>query len=222
MSYVNDVTGMDFSPEVLTIGFARRAVRYKRARLLFTDPERLADICEGRVQFLFAGKAHPSDQDGMGIIRAVVQAARNLGGRVRIVYLENYNLRLGRLLTSGVDVWLNTPLRPNEASGTSGMKAALNSVPSLSVLDGWWAEGCRHGENGWAFGDPDSPDNEEDAQRLYQLLEEEVIPTYYNNGERWLRLMKQIIVTAADFTSQRMVTEYDRLYYRGAASPEKV
>ena len=222
IGYVNDATGMDFSPAVLTIGFARRAVRYKRAQLLFTDPGRLADICEGRVQFLFAGKAHPSDQDGMGIIREVVQAARGLGDRVRIVYLENYNIRLGRLLTSGVDVWLNTPLRPNEASGTSGMKAALNGVPSLSVLDGWWDEGCRHGENGWAFGDTDHPDDEKDAHRLYQLLEEEVIPTYYNNGERWLQIMKQIIVTGADFTSQRMVTEYDRLYYRGVASPEKV
>jgi len=217
LGYANAATQLGLSPDLLTIGFARRATEYKRAYLLFQDPERLARICSGKVQFLFAGKAHPDDEAGKALIQGIVQSSMELSGRVQIAYLENYNIWLGRLLTSGVDVWLNTPRRPHEACGTSGMKAALNGVPNLSILDGWWAEGCRHGENGWALGDhPDRSDDTTDAEQLYEVLEQEVIPTYYSNHRQWVRMMKESIVTSADFTSHRMVQEYNRLYYQQA------
>ena len=149
-------TGWSSNPKVLTLGFARRAATYKRATLLFTDPERLAEIAAkaGGLQILYAGKAHPQDDPGKALIQQVVEDAAKLSSdRLRIVYLENYDWSLGALLTAGVDVWVNTPRRPYEASGTSGMKAALNGVPSLSILDGWWIEGCIEGFTGWAIED---------------------------------------------------------------------
>jgi len=212
--HINCVTGATLDEDVLTIGFARRAADYKRARLIFSAMEKLEEIAGGKVQIVFAGKAHPEDSGGKDLIKGVVKASEELRGVIPVIYLENYNVALGRLITTGVDVWLNTPLRPNEASGTSGMKAALNGIPNLSVLDGWWAEGCRHGENGWTFGDPDNPNDVEDAAHLYEVLEKEVIPTYYNDWSSWCKLMQQSIITAADFTSQRMVGEYCDRYYR--------
>ena len=134
-------------------------------------------------------------------------------GKIKIIFLENYNMWLGRMITSGVDIWLNTPLRPNEASGTSGMKATLNGVPNLSVLDGWWAEGCRDGINGWAIGDPEHPNDEKDADHLYSTLENRVIPAYYDNREKWVSIMKEAIKTGVDFTAHRMVNEYVKNYY---------
>ena len=150
-------TGKQFNPNVLTLGFARRVATYKRASLLFSDPKRLAKIAKkiGGLQILFAGKAHPADAAGKGLIRDVFTAAASLKvDSVNMLYLENYDWELGALLTQGVDVWVNTPLRPYEASGTSGMKAALNGVPSLSVLDGWWIEGCAENLTGWAIEGP--------------------------------------------------------------------
>jgi starch phosphorylase len=182
--------------------------------LLFKNPERLAKISEGRLEIVFAGKAHPKDEQGKEIIHKVVQAANKLFGNVLITYLENYNMWLGRLITSGVDVWLNTPLRPNEASGTSGMKAAMNGVPNFSILDGWWAEGCRDGINGWAIGgNENTGDDDHDAELLYKLLEEKIIPTYYDDRDKWISVMRESIITSADFTAQRMVNDYRKLSY---------
>jgi len=208
LGYANSQTQRALSPDLLTIGFARRAAGYKRARLLFRDPDRLARIGQGQVQIIFAGKAHPKDALGKQIIQDIVAMSNRFFGRIKIVFLENYNMWLGRLITSGVDVWLNTPLRPNEASGTSGMKAALNGIPNLSIVDGWWAEGCRHGINGWGIGSPDHPDDDSDADHLYTLLEKDVIPTFYEQPETWVSLMRESIKTGVEFTAHRMVRDY--------------
>ena len=143
MGYANSQVIKALDGDTLTIGFARRAATYKRAQLLFYDIKRLESLGAGRVQVIFSGKAHPNDMEGKEVIRQIVSNSITMFGKVKIIFLENYNIWLGRMITSGVDVWLNTPLRPNEASGTSGMKATLNGVPNLSVLDGWWAEGCK-------------------------------------------------------------------------------
>ena len=214
LGYANAQVQKAFSRSTLTIGFARRAATYKRAHLLFTDIERLVNICQGQVQFIFAGKAHPEDVKGKEIIQGIVANANELYGKVKVIFLENYNMWLGRMLTSGVDVWLNTPLRPNEASGTSGMKATFNGVPNLSVLDGWWAEACNHGINGWAIGNPETPNDETDANHLYELLENDVIPLYYDNFSKWITMMKSSVKIGAQFTAQRMVREYKEKYYQ--------
>ena len=164
---------------------------------------------------VFSGKAHPNDAAGKELIRQIVENSKSMIGKVKIIFLENYNMWLGRMITSGVDIWLNTPLRPNEASGTSGMKATLNGVPNLSVLDGWWAEGCRDGVNGWSVGDPENPDDEKDANHLYSVLENQVIPTYYNERVKWVSIMKEAIKTGVDFTAHRMIEEYNQKYYQG-------
>ncbi|MCC7430318.1 alpha-glucan family phosphorylase, partial [bacterium] len=214
LDYVNAQTQAGIEENCLLIGFARRAATYKRAALLFKDAERLAKIGSKKLAIVYAGKAHPKDSDGKELIEKVVSEAKKIFENVTVVYLENYNIWLGRLITAGVDVWLNTPQRPNEASGTSGMKAALNGIPNLSILDGWWAEACKNEVNGWAIGDDRNSDDETDANLLYDLLEEKVLPTYYENREKWLSLMKEAIVTAADFTAQRMVSDYCRLSYK--------
>ena len=213
LDYANAQTQRALAFDRLTIGFARRAAEYKRARLIFSDPERLKRIAAHKIQLVFAGKAHPNDNNGKQILRDIVSMANQLFGDVKVVFLENYNMWLGRLITSGVDVWLNTPLRPNEASGTSGMKATLNGVPNLSILDGWWAEACEHGVNGWAIGNPDQPNDASDADDLYRILEEEVIPIYYNDRPRWLNIRRAAIKTGVQFTAHRMVQEYRKLYY---------
>ena len=214
LSYANSQTQKALSQDVLTIGFARRAAEYKRARLIFSDIDRLTKLGNNKLQIIFAGKAHPKDKTGKDIIREIVENANKMMGDVKIIFLENYNMWLGRLITSGVDIWLNTPLRPNEASGTSGMKAALNGIPNLSTLDGWWAEGCKHGENGWAIGSSDSCNDESDAESLYQLLEDDVIPTFYNNKDKWKQMMRNSIHTATDFTAHRMIEEYNQKFYQ--------
>lgn len=213
LDYANSQTQRALTRDVLTLGFARRAASYKRARLIFRDPHRLVQLAQGQIQIVFAGKAHPKDDIGKNIVREIVQYSNQLFGKVKIVFLENYNMWLGRLITSGVDVWLNTPLRPNEASGTSGMKAALNGIPNLSVLDGWWAEGCEQGINGWGIGTPDKPDDDSDAEHLYNTLEKDVIPAFYNAPETWLGLMRSAIKTATRFTAHRMIREYVEKYY---------
>ncbi len=215
LDYANSQTQRALAYKTLTIGFARRAAEYKRARLIFHDKERLVRLAKGnKIQFVFAGKAHPRDDHGKEILKEIVIQARELLGDVKIIFLENYNMWLGNLITAGVDVWLNTPLRPNEASGTSGMKATLNGAPNLSILDGWWAEGCRDGVNGWAIGDPEHANDAADADHLYRILEEQVIPTYYDNPQKWLSLIRESIKTGVQFTGTRMVEDYLKEYYK--------
>jgi len=214
LGYVNSLTHKAFSNDVLTLVFARRAAAYKRANLIFSNPERLKQIGRGRLQIIFAGKAHPKDEQGKAIIHDIVEHANQLFGQVKITFVENYNLWLGRLITSGADVWLNTPRRPNEASGTSGMKAALNGVPNLSVLDGWWVEGYRAGKNGWAIGDAQTADDQADAEHLYDLLEREVVPVYYDHPEQWLSMRREAVKTGVHFSAYRMIHEYNQKFYR--------
>ena len=214
LGYANSQTQKALSEDVLTLGFARRAAEYKRARLIFSDPDRLIKLGKNKIQIIFAGKAHPKDQLGKDIIKEIVNNANQLMGKVKIIFLENYNMWLGHLITSGVDVWLNTPLRPNEASGTSGMKAALNGIPNLSILDGWWSEGCKHGQNGWAIGSPNACDDKSDSESLYELLENEVIPIFYENNEKWIKIMRSSIQVSVEFTAHRMIEEYEKKYYK--------
>jgi starch phosphorylase len=208
-------TGLVLNPKVLTLGFARRAATYKRADLLFTDPERLLAIAQaaGGLQILYAGKAHPMDEPGKALIHSVIEKAHKYSGSdLRVVYLENYDWELGALLTSGVDVWVNTPKRPYEASGTSGMKAALNGVPSLSILDGWWIEGCLEGYTGWAI--EDGVDDNAEATSLYEKLENAVVPLYLKSPESWGRLMRTTIAyNGSFFNTNRMVKQYLRNAY---------
>src|SRR6266702_2403954 len=208
-------TGLMLNPRVLTLGFARRVATYKRASLMFADPERLVKIAEaaGGLQILYAGKAHPQDEPGKALIRQVIEKAAHLSNDVlRIVYLENYAWDLGALLTAGVDVWMNTPRRPYEASGTSGMKAALNGVPSLSILDGWWIEGCNEGVTGWAI--EDGANDAEEATSLYNKLENAVIPLYNAPPEKWARMMRTTLAfNGSFFNTNRMVKQYTRNAY---------
>jgi starch phosphorylase len=210
--------------EVLTLGFARRATAYKRPALLLADPARLKAIARtaGRLQIIYAGKAHPRDGEGKRLIQEIMHTRAGLRPEVELVYLENYDWDLARLLVAGVDVWLNTPQPPLEASGTSGMKAALNGVPSLSVLDGWWLEGCVEGVTGWAIGEgcPADATAEHrghcDAPALYQKLEQVVVPTFYQRRDEFMRVMRHAIaLNASHFNTQRMVQEYVvKAYYR--------
>jgi starch phosphorylase len=214
--YVNSETntGMDVDP--LTVGFARRAATYKRADLLFSDIERLEAIAgsRGGLQIIYAGKAHPQDQAGKEQIQRVFRARDLLRGRIKIAYLENYSMEIGKMMTAGVDVWLNTPLPPMEASGTSGMKAAVNGVPSLSVLDGWWIEGCIAGVTGWSFGPSDgsagvTADHGNDAASLYDKLEQIVMPLFYHNRDDFLDVMRHAIaLNGSFFNTHRMLQQY--------------
>jgi glycogen phosphorylase len=207
--------GLVLNPRVLTLGFARRAATYKRANLLFTDPERLMKIATqaGGLQILYAGKAHPQDIPGKALIHDVIELAHKLSNEMlRIVYLENYGWDLGAMLTAGVDVWVNTPRRPYEASGTSGMKAALNGVPSLSILDGWWIEGCIEGVTGWAI--EDGANDAEEANALYNKLEKAVVPLYRDVPEKWGRMMRTTLAfNGSYFNTNRMVKQYTRNAY---------
>ncbi|MCB8968626.1 MAG: alpha-glucan family phosphorylase [Ardenticatenaceae bacterium] len=221
--------GTILDPDALTIGFARRFATYKRATLIFRDFERLKRIMLDTyrpVQIIFAGKAHPADDPGKRLIQDVYNLAKNseLGGRV--AFIEDYNMHMARYLVQGVDLWLNTPRRPREASGTSGMKAVLNGVPNLSILDGWWAEGY-NGANGWAIGSEtnfDSLDAQDwhDANSTYQLLEDEIVPLYYgrdhdNVPRGWVEIMRETIRSnAAQFSMRRMVKEYTNEMYVNA------
>jgi starch phosphorylase len=211
IDHVNRETGVGMDYDLLTIGFARRATAYKRADLIFTDIERLAKIGEGKLQIIFAGKAHPRDIAGKELIKRIFEIKRLLGGRIKIAYLKNYNMELALKIISGVDVWLNTPLRPYEASGTSGMKAAHNGVLNFSVLDGWWIEGHEEGVTGWAIGGgPDEPsDPEKEADDLYRKLEEIVIPLYYTKRDEWIKMMRNSIrMLAYYFNTHRMMRRY--------------
>ena len=214
LHFANSQLSKALDPNILTIGFARRAATYKRAQLIFKEPEKLIDLGAGKIQLVFSGKAHPNDKEGKELISGIIQNAKDFEGKIKIIYLENYNMWLGKLITSGVDVWLNTPLRPNEASGTSGMKSALNGIPNLSILDGWWDEGCNDKVNGWSIGSSEHVDDDRDVSSLYETLKLDVIPTFYDDRERWISIMRNSIKTGVDFTSQRMLKDYQKLYYR--------
>lgn len=217
---VNRETNAGFDRDVFTIGFARRATAYKRGMLVFHDVERLRRLAKqaGPIQFVFAGKAHPQDQEGKEMIRRIHAMRRQLS----VAYVANYDMTLARLLCAGVDVWLNTPLPPMEASGTSGMKAAMNGVPSLSVLDGWWVEGHIEGVTGWSIGEKveacTSPSEEAEAchaAALYAKLEQQVLPCFYKERDRFIEIMKHTIaINGAFFNTQRMVGQYLRNAYR--------
>ena len=215
LAEVGTRTGMVLDPKVLTLGFARRVATYKRATLLFTDRDRLIEIANqaGGLQIVYAGKAHPQDEPGKALIQKVIEDAQKVSGSLlKVVYLENYAWDLGALLTAGVDVWVNTPKRPYEASGTSGMKAALNGVPSLSILDGWWIEGCIEGVTGWAI--EDGANDEEEALALYRKLETAVVPLYLQAPENWARLMRTTLAfNGSYFNTNRMVKQYSRNAY---------
>ncbi len=199
---------------IFTIGFARRATTYKRGDLLFTDIDRLKHISSkvGHFQIVYAGKAHPQDQGGKEIIRRIFQARKALKNEINIAYLEDYDMELGKIITSGVDLWLNTPQPPMEASGTSGMKAAINGVPSLSVLDGWWIEGCIEGITGWAIGDWEEKhekDQLKDASSLYEKLEQKILPLFYRDRESYINVMRNsIAINGSFFNTHRMIQEY--------------
>ncbi len=205
-------TSVSLDPKVFTIGFARRASTYKRADLLFQDRERLKRIARdvGPIQLVYAGKAHPRDDGGKKIIRQVFEGASSLSEVIRTVYVENYDMSWGRLITSGVDIWLNTPMRPQEASGTSGMKAALNGVPSFSVIDGWWAEGWIEGITGWAIGNTDIiEDPASEVATLYDKLERQILPMFYGTPNRYTEVMRSAIaLNGSFFNTQRMVQQY--------------
>ena len=215
---VRKKTGLNFDAEVFTIGFARRATGYKRADLILADLDRLRQIAKnaGAFQIIYAGKAHPNDGGGKEIIRHIFQAKKALRKTVPTVFLDNYDLDLGGKITSGVDLWLNTPQFPLEASGTSGMKAALNGVPSLSILDGWWVEGHIEGVTGWSIGEPRrvaaagvATDNAAEAESLYSKLEGVILPLYYAERSRFLGIMQHAIaINGSFFNTQRMVQQY--------------
>lgn len=210
IQYIANTVGVALDPSVPVLGFARRMTAYKRADLLFSDLERLKAIAEHQpFQIVLAGKAHPLDQGGKDLIERLHAHMRALGDIIPIVYVPNYSMAIARLMVSGADVWLNTPLRPLEASGTSGMKAALNGVPNVSVPDGWWIEGCIEGITGWAIGTDADSDNERDAAALYEKLERKVLPLYHRDRKGWIAVMKGAISrNASYFNSHRMMRRY--------------
>jgi len=203
-----------FDTDTLTISLARRPVAYKRPLLLYNDLEKLSHIGEGKIQIIQCGKSHPTDDVSQGFLRQIVDVSKKLRGVIKVVYLENYAHRIGRLLVSGSDLWLNTPMRPLEASGTSGMKAALNGCLNFSVLDGWWLEGFRgNPQSGFSIGPDDegqNPVNDDttDVADLYGKLGSEIIPMYYDHRSQWLSRMKQAITLGAYFNTHRCLSEY--------------
>lgn len=212
IDYVNHETGVEMEYDILTIGSARRATSYKRADLLFSDVERLKKIGNGRLQILYAGKAHPKDEHGKKLIQRIFEIKKELKDHIKIVYLKQYNMDMALKFVSGVDVWLNTPLRPYEASGTSGMKATHNGVLNFSVLDGWWIEGHIEEYTGWSIGpapDEDRGHPERDAEDLYCKLETLIIPTFYDRRNIWIKMMQNSIGKVAYyFNSHRMMRRY--------------
>ena len=218
LEIVRQRTGLTLEDDVFTIGFARRATGYKRADLILSDLDRLRQIAKnaGQFQIIYAGKAHPNDGGGKDIIRRIFHAKKALRKAVPIVFLDEYNLELGGQMTAGVDLWLNTPQFPLEASGTSGMKAALNGVPSLSILDGWWVEGHIEGVTGWSIGEPRrsvgpnaATDNVNEAESLYWKLENVILPMFYKEPSAYVQIMQHAIaINGSFFNTQRMVQQY--------------
>jgi len=221
---IHQATGVQLSESVATLGFARRAAEYKRADLLFADLDRLRAIQKnaGLFQVVFGGKAHPRDETGKAMIRKVFEATAALRDVIPVVYVNDYDFRWARLFTAGVDVWLNTPHRPLEASGTSGMKAALNAVPSLSVRDGWWVEGHFEGVTGWSIGYDEDPEHRDvEIASLYEKLEHTILPLFYSQPQAYAQIMRSTIaVNGSFFNTQRMLSQYvlDAYYPKGEGS----
>jgi len=210
---VKNDTGVELFKDRLTIGFARRFATYKRANLVFHDLERLTKIGADKIQFVFSGKAHPRDNGGKDLIRSIFESASNIESTIPVAFLEDYDMQIGLDMTSGVDIWLNNPIRPLEASGTSGMKAAMNGVPNCSILDGWWPEACIHGKNGWAIGSAEDDRNDiRDANNLYNVIENEVLPVWESSIDNWANIMKSSIVASSNFTGNRMIQDYLEFY----------
>ena len=210
---VKNDTGVELFKDRLTIGFARRFATYKRANLVFHDLERLTKIGADKIQFVFSGKAHPRDNGGKDLIRSIFESASNIESSIPVAFLEDYDMQIGLDMTSGVDIWLNNPIRPMEASGTSGMKAAMNGVPNCSILDGWWPEACIHGKNGWAIGSAEDDRNDiRDANNLYNVIENEVLPVWESSIDNWANIMKSSIVASSNFTGNRMIQDYLEFY----------
>jgi starch phosphorylase len=218
VQFVKERNGAELDPEKLIIGFSRRSVPYKRSDLILSDPKIIDPLLKDqKVQVVFSGRAHPLDDNGKEIVKTLFVAQKKYPNAV--VFVQNYDMDTGAMLTRGSDVWLNNPRRPKEASGTSGMKAAMNGVLNFSILDGWWPEACDHGVNGWQFGDGFESDDFEvldnhDRKALYQVLLEEVVPTYYDNRKKWVAMMKASILSTKDqFAVKRMLEEYYELLY---------
>lgn len=219
IAFIKERNGVELQEDKLLIGFSRRAVPYKRSDLIFSNPEIIDPLLnENKIQVVFSGRAHPLDDAGKETVARLVAMSRKYPNAV--VYLENYDMEIGAQLTRGSDVWLNNPRRPKEASGTSGMKASMNGVLNFSILDGWWPEACDHGVNGWQFGDAFESDDFDvldahDRDALYKVLLEEVVPTYYDNPEKWVEMMRASIQSTRDkFSVKRMLEEYYELLYR--------
>ncbi|MDR1978754.1 MAG: alpha-glucan family phosphorylase [Synergistaceae bacterium] len=214
---VLESTGKQLDPEILTLGFARRAATYKRADLLFSNLKRFMEVAGNRkVQFIFAGKAHPNDNGGKAVLQRIKKTAKDLEDTIPIVFIDNYNMEIASLLTQGVDLWLNTPVRPREASGTSGMKCTMNGIMNFSVLDGWWIEGWIEDVTGWSIGPEPSVsdydhhyDESLDVIDLYDKLQKKIIPTYYGEHDKWVSMMQHTIaLNASFFNTHRVVREY--------------
>jgi starch phosphorylase len=216
IEYVNRETNTGMDLDFLTLGFARRATPYKRADLIFTDTERLKSISSnvGPIQIVYAGKAHPNDNGGKEMIKKIFQMKHLLRPSIKIAYLENYDIELAGMITSGVDIWVNTPQPPLEASGTSGMKAALNGIPSFSILDGWWIEGCIENITGWSIGEDSrktitDTDQSLDASSLYEKLEKVILPLFYTEQNQFIDVMRHsIALNGSFFNTQRMLLQY--------------
>ncbi|MBD3388739.1 MAG: alpha-glucan family phosphorylase [Candidatus Altiarchaeales archaeon] len=213
IDFINHHYKSGFEYDALTMGFARRAATYKRADLLFQDTQRLKDIVsrEGKLQVIYGGKAHPQDEGGKQLIRKVFKHFKEVEDKIKVVYMKNYEIFTAKLLVAGADLWLNTPKKPMEASGTSGMKAALNGVINFSVLDGWWLEGYVKDYTGYSIGSPTREEtaDEEDADDLYTKLEGDILPTYYGNRRKWEEMMVQnIALNGSFFHTHRMVSQY--------------
>lgn len=217
---INQLTNVGLDMAHFTIGFARRVTEYKRADLIFSDAKKLKKIAEKYpLQIIFAGKAHPHDNDGKEIIQHIFRLKEELKDSIKMVYLPGYDMNLARQMISGCDIWLNTPQPPLEASGTSGMKAAVNGVPSLSVLDGWWIEGCIEGVTGWSFDSSEiskaSRNDNDDADSLYNKLEQVILPMFYNNNDEYVKVMRNAIaINGSFFNTERMLNQYiSKAYY---------
>jgi starch phosphorylase len=220
IKFVKERTGVKLDPDVLLIGFSRRAAPYKRSNFIFTEKKFIEPLLnKGKIQIVFSGKAHPLDDNGKKIVKDILDMTKKYPDSV--VFLENYDMEIGAMLTRGSDIWLNNPRRPKEASGTSGMKASMNGVLNLSILDGWWPEACNHGVNGWQFGDGYENEDEakldkHDYKAFKTVLSEEVLPTYYHNREKWIRMMVESIKsTRGAFGVRRMLEDYfSKMYIR--------